>query len=67
MSKERNGMDLNYLFYRQQMSLLRARSASSPEGRAAHEGLARGYTERIREYRNHNSRQVSRAAERETA
>lgn len=47
-------MDLNYLFYRQQVSLLRARAASSPESRAAHEGLARGYREKILEYRDHN-------------
>lgn len=59
-------MDVNYLFYRQQMSLLRARSASSPEGRAAHEGLARGYTEQIQAYRNQNRQQV-RTAERENA
>ena len=58
-------MDLNFLFYRQQISLLRARSASGPESRAAHEGLARGYTERIVEYRDHN-RQAEKA-ESETA
>lgn len=58
-------MDLNYLFYRQQMSLLRARSAANPESRAAHEGLARGYTEQILAYRNHNRRLVT--AERENA
>lgn len=65
MSKERNGMDLNYLFYRQQMSLLRARTASSPESRRAHEGLARGYTEQILAYRNNNRRME--LAERENA
>lgn len=58
-------MDVNYLFYRQQMSLLRAKTASSPESRAAHEGLARGYTEQILAYRNKNRRLVT--AERENA
>lgn len=62
MSKERNDMDLNYLFYRQQMSLLRARTASSPESRAAHEGLARGYREKILAYRDHNRRLMQAAS-----
>ncbi|MBK5265410.1 MAG: hypothetical protein JJE34_09300 [Alphaproteobacteria bacterium] len=65
MSKERNDMDLNYLFYRQQISLLRARGATNPESRAAHEGLARGYTEQILAYRNTNRRQET--VEREAA
>lgn len=61
-------MDLNYLFYRQQMSLLRARAASSPESRAAHEGLAKGYTEQILAYRKHNRQLlVATTVERETA
>ncbi|MCF8707740.1 hypothetical protein [Rhizorhapis sp. SPR117] len=58
-------MDLNYLFYRQQISLLRARSAANPESRAAHEGLAKGYTEQILAYRNTNHRLET--AEREVA
>lgn len=51
-------MDLNYLFYRQQMSLLRAGVASCPESRAAHEGLARGYREKILAYRDHNRKMM---------
>lgn len=40
-------MDLNYLLYRHQISLMRADDAASPEARHAHQGLARGYAERI--------------------
>ena len=41
-------MDLNQLLYRQQVSLMRADAAASPEARHAHQGLARGYGDRIR-------------------
>jgi hypothetical protein len=41
-------MDLNQLLYRQQVSLMRADAAASPEARHSHRGLARGYAERIR-------------------
>jgi hypothetical protein len=44
-------MDLNHLLYRQQVSLTRAASATSPEARHAHRGLARGYADRIRDLR----------------
>ena len=51
-------MDVNYFFYRQQISLLRARIAAGPESRAAHEGLARRYTEKIIAFRDRNREQV---------
>ncbi|QUT05301.1 hypothetical protein KFK14_20260 [Sphingobium phenoxybenzoativorans] len=47
-------LDVNYLLHRQQMSLLRAAIADSPESRAAHEGLAREYTAKVRAYRQLN-------------
>ena len=40
-------MDLNYLFYRQQIERSRADSAGSAEAREAHEELAREYERRI--------------------
>ena len=46
--------DVNYLLHRQQVSLLRASAADSPESRAAHEGLAHGYSARIKAYRQKN-------------
>lgn len=42
-------MDLNYLFYRQQIEWSRADSASSEAARKAHEGLASGYEAKIGE------------------
>lgn len=42
-------MDINYLLKRQQVSLMQASAANSPEARIAHEGLARVYTERLRQ------------------
>lgn len=47
-------MDVNYLLLRQQVSLIRASRASSPESRAAHLGLARAYRERVNAYRLRN-------------
>lgn len=44
-------MDVNYLLHRQQVSLIRAERANSPEGRAAYLGLARAYRERVEAYR----------------
>ncbi len=44
-------MDLNYLLYRHQISLMRADDAASMEARHAHQGLARGYAQRISELR----------------
>lgn len=41
-------MALNYLLHRHQISLMRARSAASPEGRIVHRKLALLYAERIR-------------------
>jgi hypothetical protein len=41
-------MDINYLLMREQISLMRAKSARSVEARRAHEGLARGYAARLR-------------------
>ncbi|WP_185206634.1 hypothetical protein [Sphingomonas sp. NBWT7] len=40
-------MDLNQLFARHQISLMRTRAAESPEARHAHAGLTRGYAARI--------------------
>ncbi|WP_294195707.1 hypothetical protein [uncultured Sphingomonas sp.] len=40
-------MDLNYLFHRQQVSLMMAAAASGIEARRAHGALARGYAARI--------------------
>jgi hypothetical protein len=44
-------MDLNYLYYRHQVSLFMADHASSGNARAAHRDLARGYARRIAEER----------------
>lgn len=41
-------MDLNYLFHRHQVSLMRAGAASCQSSRSSHRGLARGYAQRIR-------------------
>ena len=43
-------MDLNDLFARHQLSLVRAGEASSADARAAHRGLATGYADRIRTF-----------------
>jgi hypothetical protein len=40
-------MDFNYLYHRQQVSLMRAEAAASGAARAAHEGLARLYESMI--------------------
>ncbi|WP_201024382.1 hypothetical protein [Sporosarcina koreensis] len=45
-------MDLNYLFARHQLSLMKASVALCGEARAAHLGLARLYAERIDHVRN---------------
>lgn len=45
-------MDLNYLLYRHQVSLVRARDAASSEARCAHQGLVLGYARRITELRD---------------
>lgn len=42
-------MDLNYLFKREQISLVNAERARSRSARAAHAGLARGYARAIAE------------------
>lgn len=39
--------DLNYLYQRQQVSLMAAESAVTTEGRLAHSALARAYGRRI--------------------
>ena len=41
-------MDLNYLLYRQQVSLMRADVANCTSSRHSHQGMARGYADRIR-------------------
>lgn len=40
-------MDFNYLYHRQQVSLMRAEAASTPPARAAHETLAKLYEGQI--------------------
>jgi hypothetical protein len=40
-------MDLNYLFHRHQVSLMRADAAVCVESRHAHRALARGYAHEI--------------------
>lgn len=52
----RANLDVNYLLHRQQVSLFRAQRATSAEGRAAYEGLARGYTDELIAYRQENQR-----------
>lgn len=42
-------MDLNYLYSRHQISLIRACEAACASSRIAHTGLARGYASQIRE------------------
>jgi hypothetical protein len=51
-------MDVNYLLHRQQMSLIRAQRSASPKGKAAYEGLAQGYLERIDAYRRQNEKLI---------
>lgn len=59
---ERNAdFDVNYLLHRQQVSLIRAERADSAEGRAAYEGLAQGYTDRIVAYRRENQKVIALA------
>lgn len=43
--------DLNYLFHREQVELLRAQEAPCMSGRIAHMALAQGYARRIRDHR----------------
>lgn len=40
-------MDLNELYFRHQISVVRAAAAANVEARAAHHGLASGYARRI--------------------
>lgn len=40
-------MDLNYLLYRHQVSLMRAKATECQCARSSHRDLARGYAERI--------------------
>ena len=49
-------MDLNYLFFRQQVEKIRATTAQSDEARLAHEQLARRYKSMISEA---TSREIS--------
>lgn len=41
-------MDLNYLLYREQIALMRADAATCISSRHSHQGMARGYADRIR-------------------
>lgn len=43
--------DLNYLYHRQQVSLMNARAATDPCSRRAHEKLAHAYEARIAGFR----------------
>jgi hypothetical protein len=47
-------LDVNYLLHRQQIALICASRADSPESRAAHEGMARGYRDKVLAYRHEN-------------
>lgn len=44
-------MDLNYLYHRHQVSLMRAEAAACLDSRGAHLGLARGYARVIQSER----------------
>lgn len=52
-------MDLNYLLYRHQVSLMRVAASDCLCARRAHRGLADGYAERIRLLRRVMGEQVS--------
>lgn len=54
-------MDVNYLLLRQQISLIRAQASPSRQGRAAYEGLAQGYADRVDAYRRHNRLTMERS------
>ena len=47
-------MDVNYILTREQIERARARSATDPGARAAHQGLADGYREMVDSYRHGN-------------
>lgn len=47
-------MDVNYILTREQIERARARSATHPGARAAHQGLAEGYREMVDSYRHGN-------------
>ncbi len=53
--------DVNYLLQRQQISLVKAQSSRSAEGRAAYEKLARGYSDQVEAYRQENVKLVNLA------
>ncbi|MFZ2998250.1 hypothetical protein [Sphingobium sp.] len=53
--------DVNYLLFRQQISLIRAQSSASLEGKAAYEGLAQSYNERVDAYKRLNEKMSVRA------
>jgi len=53
--------DVNYLLHRQQVALINAQASRSTEGRAAYEGLARGYKDQIEAYRQRNVKILARA------
>jgi len=50
-------MDLNYLYHRQQIELLRAAEAAHPRAKQAHLGLASAYGRQIRDERARNTAQ----------
>lgn len=47
--------DLNYLYFRQQVALMHARTTDDPYNRRAHERLARAYGDRIARFRRPGS------------
>lgn len=53
--------DLNYLYYRQQVSLMRARAAVDHGSRRAHEKLAIAYSARIERFRRPGSQGLTAA------
>lgn len=60
-------MDINYLLSREQISLAKAREATSPEVRAAHAGLARIYGEALQASRGPHRRGVAGKPDPKTA
>jgi hypothetical protein len=53
--------DLNYLYYRQQVSIMAAEAAGNAEARVAHNALARAYGHRIAAARSNIARAFHRS------
>lgn len=46
--------DVNYLLHRQQIAQFKACHSNDADARKAHEGMARAYSEQIRDYAQQN-------------